>query len=140
MFSIVTRQIRGGFGGGSLMVIYGVGFAGIFLVFLAMYAHAWLLRDELELNELERYDTRTNMIMYAAYVVIGLLSASVGATLKGRAVQWAGHMYWLLGPVSGFIGYWRGSGRHRLQVAIAQRTPNAMQTDAVPSVAAVGPN
>ena len=49
-------------------------------------------------------------------------------------------VYWLLGPVSAYIGYVRGSGRHRLQVAIAQRTPNAMQTDAVPSVAAVGPN
>ena len=80
------------------------------------------------------------MIMYSSYVVIGLLSATVGATLEGPAVRWAGLMYWLLGPVSGFIGYWRGSGRHKLQVAIAQRTPNAIQTDAVPSVAAVGPN
>lgn len=140
MFSLVTGQIRGSFGGGTLMVIYGVGFAGIFVVFLAMYAHAWRLREELELNELERYDTRTNMIMYSSYVVIGLLSASVGATLEGPAVKLAGLMYWLLGPVSAFIGYWRGSRRQRLQVAIAQRTPNAMQTDAVPSVAAVGPN
>src|SRR5688500_11354236 len=90
MFSLVTGQIRGSFGGGGLMVIYGVGFAGIFVVFLAMYAHAWRLREELELNELELYDTRTNMIMYASYVVIGLLSATVGATLKGPAVKWAG--------------------------------------------------
>jgi len=140
MFMLVTGQSRGSFGGGSLMVIYGVGFAGIFVVFLAMYAHAWRLREELELNELELYDTRTNMIMYASYVVIGILSATMGATLEGPAVRWAGLMYFLLGPVSAFIGYVRGSGRHRLQVAIAQRTPNAMQTDAVPSVAAVGPN
>ena len=140
MFSLVTGEIRGGFGGGTLMVIYGVGFAGIFALFLAMYAHAWRLRDELELSELERYDTRTNMMMYASYIVIGALSATIGATLTGPAVRWAGLMYWLLGPVSGIIGYWRGSRRQRLQVAIAQRTPNAMQTVAVPSVAAVGPN
>lgn len=140
MFSLVTGQIRSGFGGGTLMVIYGVGFAGIFTVFLAMYAHAWRLRDELELNELERYDTRTNMIMYASYIVIGALSATAGATVEGPAVKWAGLMYWLLGPVSAYIGFKRGSGRHNLQVAIAQRTPNTMHTDAVPTVAAVGPH
>ncbi|HEV7243020.1 MAG TPA: TMEM175 family protein [Thermoanaerobaculia bacterium] len=140
MFSTVTGQFRGGFGGGALMVIYGVGFAGIFTLFLAMYAHAWRLRHELELNELEQYDTRTNMIMYASYVFIGILSATLGATLEGPAIRWTGLMYFLLGPVSGFIGYWRGSRRHKLQVAIAQRMPNAMQTDAVPRVAAVGPN
>jgi len=101
MFMLVTGQSRGSFGGGSLMVIYGVGFAGIFVVFLAMYAHAWRLREELELNELELYDTRTNMIMYSSYVVIGLLSATMGVTLEGRAVIWAGLMYFLLGQCSG---------------------------------------
>jgi uncharacterized membrane protein len=140
MFSLVTGQSRGGFGGGMLMVIYGAGFAGIFALFLAMYWHAWRLRDELELNELERWDTRTNMIMYTSYIVIGALSAIVGATVEGPAVKWAGLMYWLLGPVSAYIGFKRGSGRHKLQVAIAQTTPNTMQTAAVPSVAAVGPN
>ena len=140
MFSLVTGQIRGGYGGASLLVIYGVGFAGIFALFLAMYAHAWRLRDELELNELERWDTRTNMIMYASYIAIGAASALLAVTLEGAAVRWAGLMYWLLGPVSAYIGFKRGSGRHRLQVAIAQRTPNTMQTAAVPSVAAVGPN
>ena len=140
MFSLVTGQIRGGFGGGTLMVIYGVGFAGIFVVFLAMYAHAWRLRDELELNELEKYDTRTNMFMYMSYIAIGAASAIIGATLEGPAVRWAGLMYWLLGPVSAYIGFKRGSGRHNLQVAIAQRMPNTMHTDAVPSVAAVGPH
>ena len=141
MFSLVTGQTRGGFvGGGTLMVIYGVGFAGIFALFLAMYVHAWRLRDELELNELERYDTITNMILYGSYIVIGSVSAAIGGLLDGPAVKWAGLMYWLLGPVSAYIGYKRGSGRQRLQVAIAQTMPNTMQTDAVPRVATVGPH
>ena len=140
MFSLVTGQVRSNFGGGTLLVIYGVGFAGIFVLFLAMYAHAWRQRHELELNELEQYDTITNMIMYASYVGIGALSATIGAISEGPALRWAGMMYWLLGPVSAFIGYWRGSRRHKLQVEIAQRTPNAMQIDAVPRVATAGPN
>ena len=119
MFSLVTGQIRGSFGGSALMVIYGVGFAGIFAVFEAMYAHAWRKRDELELNELERYDTKTNMIMYASYIAIGLLSALAGAMLEGPGVRWAGLMYWLLGPVSAYIGWSRGSRRQRVQAAMA---------------------
>lgn len=140
MFSVLTR------GGGSssdaptLFLIYGVGFAGIFAVFVAMYARAWSKRDELELNELERHDTITNMTMYASYVVIGLLSVAIGQTAPPHLIGWAGLLYFLLGPVSAVIGYKRGSARHNLQVAIAQRTPNTMHTDAVPRVAAAGPN
>ena len=140
LFSLVTGQIRGNQGGGPLMVIYGLGFAGIFALFLAMYAHAWRLREQLELNALERFDTKTNMIMYASYIVLGVASAVMGAVLEGRNLRWAGMMYWLLGPVSAYIGYSRGARRQRLQVEIAQSTPNSRQTDAVPSVAAIGPN
>lgn len=114
IFLLLTGRIRAS-GGGPLMVIYGVGFAAIFALFIAMYTHAWRLRDELELNALERWDTQTNMIMYASYIAIGLLSALAGATLQGETVKWAGMMYWLLGPVSAAIGFWRGNGRWKLQ-------------------------
>jgi uncharacterized membrane protein len=114
IFSLVTGQIRGNAGAGALMVIYGVGFAGIFALFLAMYTHAWRQRERLELNEVELWDTRTNMLMYGSYVLIGLLSALGGATLEGEAVKWSGLMYWLLGPVSAGIGWWRGVGRTKL--------------------------
>jgi len=116
---LVTGRFARDAGGGELMVIYGVGFAGIFAVFLAMYAHAWRLRDELELNELERYDTKTNMIMYAAYIIIGTLSALMASIAVsneyGPAIKWSGLMYFLLGPVSAAIGWWRGTRRQRLQ-------------------------
>lgn len=118
IFSLVTGQIRGTWGGPELLAVYGIGFAGIFALFLAMYAHAWRLRDQLELNEYERFDTRTNMILYASYVALGLSSAAVGM-LGGPAQFWAGMMYWLIGPVSGLIGWWRGSVRSRLQPSLA---------------------
>lgn len=114
MFSVVTGQLRGNYGGGPLMIIYGLGFAGIFAVFVAMYAHAWRKREELELNDVERYDTRTSMIMYSSYVAIGLLSALGGAVLEGSSLRWSGIMYWLLGPVSAGIGWWRGTQRGKL--------------------------
>ena len=119
IFSLVTGQIRNTAGGNMLMVIYGVGFAGIFSLFLAMYTHAWRLREKLELNEVERWDTQTNMLMYGSYIVIGLLSALAGGTLEGEAVKWSGLMYWLLGPVSATIGWWRGTGRAKVVAMVS---------------------
>jgi uncharacterized membrane protein len=115
VFSVLTGEIRGDARGGTLMMIYGLGFAGIFLLYLAMYWHAWRLRHELELNELELWDTRTNMMMYASYVVIGVLSALAGLFSGG----WAGLLYWLIGPVSALIGFRRGNGRQKLQTSLA---------------------
>jgi uncharacterized membrane protein len=140
MFSMITRGGRDGGDASMLFLIYGLGFAGIFGVFVAMYVRAWAKRDALALNELERHDTITNMMMYISYVVIGLLSVAIGLTASRRMIGWAGLTYFLIGPASAIIGYKRGSARHNLQVAMAQRAPNTMQTDAVPSVAAVGPH
>ncbi len=140
MFSMITQGGRRAANAPMLFLIYGLGFIGIFTLFVAMYGRAWAKRDELELNELERHDTITNMVMYISYIAIGLLSVTIGLTASGRTIAWAGLTYFLLGPVSAFIGYRRGSARHNLQVAIAQRMPNTMHTDAVPNVAAVGPH
>lgn len=41
-----------------LLVIFGLGMAAVFLVFLLLYRHAYKKRDELELNEIEIYATR----------------------------------------------------------------------------------
>jgi uncharacterized membrane protein len=140
IFSIMTGQIRaGGADAGKLFIIYGLGFAGIFVVYVLMYVHAYRKREELGLNEFELHDTKTAMIMYSSHVAIGVLSAVLGATLEGFALNFAGWTYFLLGPASGGIGYWRGSQRHKLQVEYAQTMPNSRQTEATASVAAVGP-
>jgi uncharacterized membrane protein len=139
IFSLVTGQIRGSGDPGVLFIIYGLGFVGIFAVYLAMYFHAWRKRAQLDLNIFEQHDTVTAMQMYSSYVAIGLVSAILGATLEGFALNFAGWTYFLIGPVSAFIGFRRGAQRQSLQVAHAQTTPNNTQTEAVASVAAVGP-
>src|ERR1043165_3033070 len=80
LFSLATHQIEGGQGNAStLFMIYGAGFAGIFLLFVLLYAHAWRMREKLALNAVERHDTKTSMMMYGSYVGIGILSALIGA-------------------------------------------------------------
>lgn len=140
MFQVVTGQIRGSGDAATLFLIYGLGFAGIFALYLLMYLHAWRKRDELELNALERHDTRTAMQMFTAYVVIGLVSSILGVTVSRERLYLAGWTYFLLGPVSALIGFRRGAQRQRLQVSEAQTTPNSTHTEAVASVAAVAPN
>jgi len=94
-----------------LLLIYGLGFAGIFVLFFLLYLHAHRKREELELNEFELHDTETAMWMYGAYIVIGLVSIVLAQVLPWKWVGLAGWTYFLLGPVSAFIGHKRGSAR-----------------------------
>ena len=129
IFSIVTGQIKqGGGDAATLFIIYGLGFAGIFGLFVAMHVHAWRKREQLELNEAERHDTRTAMIMYGAQGSIGVLSAIVAANVTGFALNWAGWIYFLLGPVSAAIGYWRGSTRPRFEPVSATAATSELPT------------
>lgn len=123
MFELVTRRISStGANARELFLIYGLGFAGIFAVFVLMYAHAYYRRGVLGLNDVEVYDTKTLLIMYSAYAGVGFLSIAIAQLIPLRQMRFAGWTYALLGPVSGFIGYWRGSRRVRVAEAMLART------------------
>lgn len=144
MFAIVTRQIGRGGDARTLFAIYGLGFAGIFLLFVLLYAHALRKRRELELNAAEVHDTKSALLMYSSHAAIGLLSVLLGLTLPVAYLGWAGLIYFLLGPVSAFVGFRRGALRDQLvrqsfQVEAAQTEPNSRQTEAVASVAGMAP-
>jgi len=116
LFSAMTRHINPGPGdAGMLFLIYDLGFAGIFAVFFLLYLHAWSRREALELNAVELHDTRTMMLMYGAYIIIGLLSALIALVASVSWVQWAGWIFFLLGPISAIIGARRGTLRKRLE-------------------------
>jgi uncharacterized membrane protein len=143
MFSIITREVAATYTNArQLFVIYGLGFAGIFLLFVLLYLHAYKLRAKIRLNAVEVHMTRTMMIMYTSYVFIGLFSVALALTLRGWWMFFAGWCYFLIGPASGWIGYKRGRALellHSGQVQTAQRIPNSSATAAVPMVAANGP-
>ena len=81
----------------TLLVIYGLGFAAVYGAMTLLYLHAWRLRDELELNAVERFDTR--------YVVVRLLTlVSVGVIAAGLAMipilrDWSPWLYLVLFPI-----------------------------------------
>jgi uncharacterized membrane protein len=81
--------------GSVLMRIYAAGFASVFFLFVLMYAHAYKLRAELELNPVEALETRSAVQENALLVLIGIASFLVA--IKNPAA--AGWVYLAIGPL-----------------------------------------
>lgn len=77
-----------------LMVIYGLGATSIFLVLYLMYRYALKHKDELELNEIEVFDTQSSLYTHVIMASVPALSALVSIILGG---------YWFSSMISGFM-------------------------------------
>ena len=86
-----------------LMVVYGAGFALVFGIFALLYARAWSLRAELELDSVERVHTKAEMHSHLLSAGVALLSVSVAA-LDAKWVGIAGFSYFLMGPLHALHG------------------------------------
>lgn len=78
-----------------LMRIYAAGFLSVFLLFALMYAHAYKLRNQLGLNEVESLETRFAVQENILMAAIG----GVSFLLALKNPEWAGWTYFLLAPV-----------------------------------------
>jgi len=81
----------------TLFVIYGSGYAAVFLTFALLYWHAWRKRDALDLDEIERLRTRHSLFDHLGMVVVGLASALLAVTLPQHLVGLAGWFYFVIG-------------------------------------------
>ncbi|MGI8438075.1 MAG: TMEM175 family protein [Chthoniobacterales bacterium] len=81
----------------TLLVIYGFGFAAVYLALFFLYLHAWRLRDALELTALEKADTRHQLVKMLLFVAIGLVAAALSS--GRRTLSWSGLPYLLIFPI-----------------------------------------
>jgi hypothetical protein len=81
----------------TLLVIYGLGFAAVYLALTLLYLHAWRLREALELNELERFDTRYQILRLLILTGFGVLAAGLACVPVLR--MWSSLVYMLLFPI-----------------------------------------
>jgi uncharacterized membrane protein len=81
----------------ALLVIYGLGFAAVYLAQTFLYLHAYRLRDALELTELERFDTRYQIFRLVTLVAFGLIAALLACVPVVR--NWSSLIYILLFPI-----------------------------------------
>lgn len=99
-----------------LMLIYSAGFIAVYGVFALLYRHAYKLREELELNALEVYETRGVVQENLLMIAIGAL-ALVCAILN--APWLSGIVYFMIGPAQTWLGF-RHSRKRKLIAATMQ--------------------
>ncbi|HEY6805171.1 MAG TPA: TMEM175 family protein [Pyrinomonadaceae bacterium] len=108
---------------GTLMLIFGAGYLAIFLVFVLLHIHAYRKREQLELNEFERFDTISSIQEAALNCGIALLSMSIvwfgGARLSGLS----GMAYMLTAVVMTAHGFMTGARRKKLEERAVARLP-----------------
>lgn len=87
----------------TLLVIYGLGFAAVYLALSLLYLHAYALRDALDLSGLERLDTRYYIHRMLILVAVGLAAAALARL--GWLGEWGGLFYLVLFP-AGRVHRW----------------------------------
>lgn len=106
-----------------LMIIYGLGATGVFFVLMLMYRYALKNAAELELDEIELFDTRISIWINLMMGAVPLLSVLLAFLLKSHwyAGMVAGFTYFLYSPLRFFFGWWTSRKRKRLLTEIASR-------------------
>jgi uncharacterized membrane protein len=104
--------------GASLMLIYSLAVFVLFVIFALLYRHALRHRDELGLDALGVYDATTDMWRHLVTALLAATSITMALLLPKNA-EWAGLIYFLLGPLQAGFGYLRGKRREQLQTASA---------------------
>jgi uncharacterized membrane protein len=115
---LVTAPLAGSPGvsemsrGTTVMVLFSTGFVGIFVVLSVMYWRAWRLRDQMHLNPAEKAATKGRLQRHLATVAIGVASLLL-ALLVPQAPALSGLVYFLMGPIMGWMGYRTGKAVER---------------------------
>jgi len=100
-----------------LFVVYGAGFVAMCGAIILLNLHSWRLRDELELNTVERFDTRAEIVAWTLVASAGVLSILLALLLPPNLAGLAGWSYSLLAIVMPIHG--RRVRRRRALVAAA---------------------
>jgi len=95
----------------TLMVIFSMGYLAVFGLFVLLYGHAYRKREKLELNELEVFDTRTDIRESALNVAIAAVSIGLGLA---RYAGLSGMTYMLCPIVLSVHGMMSGKRRRRI--------------------------
>ncbi len=97
----------------TLMIIFSVGYVAVFGLFVLMYWHAYRRRERLDLNELEIFDTRTDIRESALNVGIGVVSIAFAAL--GHNGSLAGLTYMICPIAMTVHGMMSGKRRRRIE-------------------------
>jgi uncharacterized membrane protein len=101
-----------------LMMIFSLGYLAVFGVFVLLFWHAYRQRQALELNELERFDTRGSIQDAALNCAIAVLSLLIVIVGGPRRAGLAGMVYMLSAVVLTTNGMIMGKRRKKLEALL----------------------
>jgi hypothetical protein len=101
----------------TIFAIYGVGFVAMALIVAGLNVHAFRCRDELELNELEQFDTRAEITSWLILASIGGISVALALFTQPSPFAWPGWSYMLCSFAMPWHGVRTGRARERLLAA-----------------------
>jgi len=102
----------------TLMLIFGLGYVAVFGLFALLFLRAYRKRDQLGLNELERFDTRTDIQESALNASIGLVSIIFAIFAGRRAASLSGMTYMLCPIVMTVNGTLMGKRRRKIEQSL----------------------
>jgi len=114
-FTITSDIEMNGGGWSTLMVIYGMGFLAVFVVFTLLYRHAYRKRHELEMSPIETLITQSSIRAYGLCVAVSTLSILIAAAGGSAYAGVAGWTYALIGPLEAWNGALLGRRIRKLQ-------------------------
>lgn len=97
----------------ALYIVYGIGLAGIYLLYMFLFRHAWRRREILRLSPAECVQTRASIGEFAIHVAVCLVSVVLAWRRAHPVVP--GMIYMSLGILLGFHGWWYGRMVERLR-------------------------
>lgn len=101
----------------TLMTIYGLGYATVFLIFVLLYMNALRQKEHLQLTPLEIFDTHTSIWMSMVQLGVGALCAATAALLPVKVAGLAGFLFFLIPIGMSAIGHFRRQARRKLSAA-----------------------
>ena len=118
-----------------LMIIYGLGYSAIYLLFALLYLHASRMRQQLELTATELLDTRAMAYESFGLMSIGLLSALFASLMRPQRAGLSGFIYILIGPMISVFRNVHGSRRRKLEAQLDREAHMAEEkrSSAVPA-------
>jgi uncharacterized membrane protein len=105
----------------SLMIIYGLGYATVYLVFVLLYWNALRQREEIDLNRFEVFDTYTTMMESGLQAGLGVSCAVLAALLPAKTAGLAGFIFFMIPVGMSIIGARRGRMRRAMVAEFERR-------------------
>lgn len=98
-----------------IFTIYSIGFVALSIVILLLHLRAWAVRDDLELDAVERHQTRTEIGNWIILSTVGVIAMLMGLFAPRHPMTVPGWAYMLLGVLMPAWGIYRDRHLARLK-------------------------